>query len=122
MSSDNSTRAAFGALAADMGSRINDPKARLQMTAEQRTTLIAFAESNISPTTSDAEQLRKLALGRVQAQYVAGSLATLDGPKAPSPFKDQDLTRIYQQQQQYMRELQKTLEKEHVRPDRGLDR
>jgi len=115
MAAENSTRSAFDALTAALGG-----EADKAVTPDQRATLVAFAEGNISQKSSSPDQLNKLALGRVQALYVAGSLATIDGAQGKNPFADPELAKVYQQQQRYMQYVQERLEgKTPKTPDRG---
>lgn len=102
---NSSGKAAFDALTtAVMGHAAQNDSAPL-LTAEQRSALIAFAEANIRRTETVRGSLNRAALGRVQAQYVAGSLATLDGSRTKSPFHDPELTQVYHAQQRYMAAL-----------------
>ena len=119
MPADDKTHAAFAALTASIAKRLEDATAPLPITLEHRTTLVAFAEANSRAQGRAPELLNKMALGRVQALYVAGSLAMLDGIGAKSPFKDAELTKVYEAEQQYMRSLH---EKQQGRGDEGHTR
>jgi len=99
---DTTGRDAFHALQADVGKRALDPNHRSAITLEQRSAVIAYAETYVNHRTGRIPPLNKLALGRVQALWVAGALATLDGPGVKTPFKESELTSVYQRQQQYI--------------------
>jgi hypothetical protein len=90
-----SVRESFAALNAAIGKRMEDPKAPVTLSPEHRASLVSFAEANIHSGAGNA------AIGRVQAQYVAGMMAVLDAGQARSPFKDPELTKAYEAQRAF---------------------
>lgn len=110
---------AFEALTAAVMTRGNEPGSQTSLDAEQRSIVIRFAEVNIWRRPKPGDCPNRLALGRLQALYVARALATLDGPGAIVPFVNLELREVFVAQQKFMAAV---LEQESVpgSPGAGL--
>jgi hypothetical protein len=84
VASMDSGKSAFAALTAAVTLRGVDGTGQASLTSEQRLIVTRFAELNIRRRMKLGDCPNRLALGRLQALYVARSLATLDVPNRGS--------------------------------------
>lgn len=73
-------------------------QAKLNLSQEHRELLVRAAESAIGPRAPGAGNLGN---DKIQAREIAGTLATLDYPKAANPFAEKSLQEIYSRQLQH---------------------
>jgi hypothetical protein len=130
---DHLMRAALRALEKQIDALLSEPGHKVELTAEHRGAVIAFAEKNANPRVqhhTDRAQINELAAGRIQALHIAGEIALLDGRNAANPFRDPELRAVYGREQQFQNALtdpsrqQAAQHHEHARasPQRDLER
>lgn len=97
--------AAYKVLQAAMNAKATAPDQVQRLPAATRALLLKYAESSMGLRAKTQQEVNRVAHARLRSQYIAGSLATLEGVDAPMPFTHHELRRVFREQQQYMRAL-----------------
>lgn len=124
---DKSTQAALDNLARQTSAMVASDSHRPGLTPEDRKLVIDFADRGIGQKVSNMKSVNHFAPMRLQARYVAGSLAMVDPAASDPPFRDGSLNDIYRAQQRYMVFMQTRDQVQHpelrgAALGRGVDR